>query len=126
MVSIAVSGTIIILGLFLLIHGAVMAKWLPYSLVWGSRVKSVKEMYRLKVVSIVLIGFFLGVVLQKASIIPAFLPEKVVYVVFWVMAILFAFNTVGNLLSKNKVEKYIFTFFALLLSCFCFIIAWNE
>ena len=42
---------------------------------------------------------------------------------FWTMFILFSLNTLGNSMSKNPLEFYIFTPLTLLLSLFCFRVA---
>lgn len=105
--------------LFACIHLAVLSKWIPYAVVWGGRLKTDKEMYRFESVSLLMILFFLWVALEEAQIVEGFLSAQVVSVIFWVMAVLFALNTVGNLLLENRVERLVFTPLALLLAISC-------
>jgi hypothetical protein len=67
----------------------------------------------------------LGIILVHSRIImlPMLSPvaEKIG---LWLMFALFLLNTVGNLLSKNRYEKLIFTPITLLSAVFCLILAW--
>ncbi len=123
MASIAEIGVLSILSVFFLIHLAVLLKWIPYTLVWGSRLKTDKEMYRFEIVSLLLISIFLWVALERSNVVSGFLSDSILEIMYGIMALLFALNTLGNLVSKNRVEKWIFTPLAFLLTIFCLIIA---
>jgi len=125
MTAFAEKGIIVLFFVALCIHLLVIFKWIPYTFVWGGRLKSDKEMYRFESVSIILNLFFLWIMLEKVMSLSGLLPEKIINIVIWIMAIIFALNTIGNLASKNKFEKFVFTPLTLIMTIFCLIILLN-
>jgi len=78
-------------------------------MVWGGRLKSDKEMYRFETVSILMTLLFIFFMLIQANVIDVQLSEMMTRIILYAMAILFFINTIGNLNSKNRSEKIIFT-----------------
>jgi hypothetical protein len=76
MISFAQYGLIIILAFFLVLHLLILLKVIPYNIVWGGRLKSVKEMYRFEIVSIIVNLLFLFIILIQSSIIAIDFPQK--------------------------------------------------
>ena len=109
MKELAQIGLISIYSLTIVFHLLVLMKVIPYKIVWGSRLKTDSDMYKLETVSVILNVFFLIVILSISNYIPFTFNESVLTVLLWIMAALFLFNTVVNMLSKNKLEKLIFT-----------------
>ena len=109
MKELAQIGLISIYSLTIVFHLLVLMKVIPYKIVWGSRLKTDSDMYKLETVSVILNVFFLIVILSISNYIPFTINESVLTVLLWVMAALFLFNTVVNMLSKNRLEKLIFT-----------------
>lgn len=105
------------------IHLGVMLGLLPQQIVWGSRIKSRRQLYNLGLVSLLANLFFLWVVLQAANYTTAIIGGFWLKGLLWLMTFLFAFNVLGNLSSPNRYEKLIFTPLALLLSVSCLVIA---
>ena len=126
MIHIAQLGLLILLSLFLLLHFAILLKIIPYKLVWGGRLKSDKEMYRFEVFSIVVNAIFIFVVLKQANLIPLDVPNKMVSYALWLMVALFLLNTLGNAISKNKLEQRLFTPVTILLIIFSVILALSN
>ena len=126
MIHIAQLGLLILLSLFLLLHFAILLKIIPYKLVWGGRLKSDKEMYRFEVFSIVVNAIFIFVVLKQANLIPLDVPNKMVSYALWLMVALFLLNTLGNAISKNKLEQRLFTPVTILLFIFSVILALSN
>lgn len=123
MIPIAQFGLIILLSLFLVLHLAILAKIIPYHLVWGGRIKSDKEMYRFEIFSILLNVVFVIVVLVQLNLFAPDVPKKMVHFALWMMTGLFLLNTVGNAMSKNKFEQRVFTPITILLTIFSLILA---
>lgn len=101
-----------LIGLFslvILFHIMVLVKIVPYNIVWGGRLKSDAHMYRLELISLFVTVFFLGVILVKSRILLLPCPEGLLNLILWIMVILFALNTVGNLFSKSRFERIVFT-----------------
>ncbi len=126
MVNIAQYGLITILSIFLVFHLLVLMKIIPYGVVWGGRLKSDKEMYRFEIVSISINLFFLFVILVHSNIFTISFPKIMTTIVLWLMTALFAFNTFGNMVSKNKLEERVFTPTTFLLTIFSLILALSS
>lgn len=92
-------------------------------MVWGGRLKSDMEMYRFEIFSILMNAVLVFVVLIHANILPLEIPGKIIKVALWIMAGLFLLNTLGNAISKNKLEQRVFTPITLLLTIFSVILA---
>lgn len=116
MKEIAQIGLLIIFSLVLIFHVLVLLKIIPYSIVWGSRLKTDADMYKFEAISLFINTLFILIVLIKSGYISLQINQLVMTISLWVMAGLFALNTLGNLLSKNKWEKIIFTPITILLT----------
>ena len=116
----------VILILFILIvifHFLVIFGIVPFQNVWGGRLKTQEEMLKFEAFSIVLNLIFIAVVLVKAGFWKVKISPKIISILLWIMTILFALNTIGNLFAVNNLEKYIATPITFILSVLCFILA---
>ena len=123
MINFAQYGLIIVLSIFLILHICVLLKIVPYSIVWGGRLKTDLEMYRFETVSIFINIFFLFIILIQSHFLTIDFPKKTMTIILWVMTALFLFNTFGNAISKNKIEKKLFTPITIILTIFSLILA---
>jgi len=123
MINFAQYGLIIVLSIFLILHICVLLKIVPYSIVWGGRLKTDEEMYRFETVSIIINIFFLFVILIHTHFLTIDFPKKTMTIILWVMTALFLVNTFGNAISKNKIEKKLFTPITIILTIFSLILA---
>ena len=96
-------------SLILVFHFLVVLGVIPYSIVWGGRLENTTQMYWFEANSILMTILFLFTVLLKAKLLKFNISEKLVNGVLWFMFVLFVLNTVGNLFSKNSLEKMIMT-----------------
>lgn len=117
---------IVLFSLILIFHFLIVFGTIPYQNVWAGRLKSREEMLKFESFSIILNAIFMAVVLVKANLINIKVPKKVINVSLWIMAIVFALNTIGNLFAIGSLEKYIATPVTFLLSIFCVILARNQ
>ncbi len=123
MITIAQFGLLILLSLFLLLHFSILIKIIPYNLVWGGKLNSIQEMYRFEIFSILINALFVIVILKQMSFLTIDIPKKVITYSLWLMTGLFILNTLGNAISKNKLEKRLFTPITILLAIFSLILA---
>ncbi|WP_242929007.1 hypothetical protein [Pontibacter vulgaris] len=123
---IAVAGLLFILSLFVLFHLAVMLSIIPLNMVWGGELKTKAQMLPLETIAIVINLIMLAVVSIKAGILKLRVNETIIRAALWIMFVLFLFNTAGNALSVNKMEKLLFTPLTFLLSIFSLILALNK
>lgn len=123
MISIAQLGLLVLLSLLLILHFIILLKLIPYSFVWGGRIKSDKEMYRFEIVSILVNLLFVLVILMQAGFLAVDVPKKIITYILWLMTGLFLLNTLGNAISKNKIEQRLFTPITILMTIFSLILA---
>lgn len=109
-------GLILLFLLSILFHVMVLLKIIPYTIVWGGRLRSDTEMYRFEVVSLGVGILFLMIVLVKSKVVSWRIRDSILNGALWLMFGMFLLNTVGNLLSENHLEKVIFTPLTLLTS----------
>ncbi|GAA4362879.1 hypothetical protein GCM10023185_31160 [Hymenobacter saemangeumensis] len=107
-----------ILALVVLFHLLIVAGIIPYTIVWGGRLKTQEQMLRFETVSIALNLLMLAVVAVKAGLLKVRLSPAVVQAALWMMFGLFLMNTIGNLFSTNELERMVFTPLTLWLALF--------
>jgi hypothetical protein len=107
----------------MLFHLCVLAKWIPHTMVWGSRIKTNRELYVFETISLLVTGFFLLVTLSKAGYVGGILPANSLVPLLWLMAAVFIMNGIGNMLSKNAIEQRVFGPVAFVLAAACIVLA---
>ena len=115
---VALNGLLAILLLMTAFHGLVMLGIIPAGIVWGGGVRSHAQLMTAEGVSVLVTLMMLTVVAVKASYVKARINYRVLQGALWLMVLLFLANTAGNLLSKNDIEKWVFTPLTLLLALF--------
>jgi len=115
----ATHALLIIFSIVIFFHALVLTDIIPFDMVWGGRLTSKEQMIAFELTSITINILMLVMVAIQADLIKMNINKKVLKAVFWLMFVLFLFNTIGNLLSDNELEKIIFTPLTILLSFFC-------
>jgi hypothetical protein len=113
---------ITLIALFLF-HIMILLQILPYSMVWGSRLKSKKEMLRFESISLVVTGIFIWLAMEATGDIEGVIPSSWSVWILWGLAFFFGLNTLGNLTSKNQVERYGFSIGTIILVGCCVVLA---
>ena len=124
--KIASNGLLFLFSGSLIFHILVLTGVINYSIIWGGRINNTSEMYIFESISLFTNALFLLIILLKAELLKTKLTLKVINIGVWSMAILFTLNTVGNLLSKNEMEKTIFTPVTLISAFLCVILAMKK
>lgn len=96
------------LGLLLaviLFHLLIITKIIPYENTWGGRLQSDSEMYLFETISIVINLIFGFVLLMKGGHVKPYLNQRLINIILWIFLILFALNTIGNILAKTNFER---------------------
>jgi hypothetical protein len=114
---------LVLLTITVLFHLLVILGIIPFENIWGGRLKDRKEMLQFETFSMVINLAFVVIVLVKSRFLNLKISPQIITILLWLMAILFALNTIGNLFAVNNLEKYIATPITLLLSILCFILA---
>ena len=113
-----------LLFIFLVLHFIIMLKILPYQMVWGGRLKSDQEMYRFESISIIINLVLLFFIINYSNLLDIGLPTHISRFILWLMTIVFVLNTLGNAVSKNKLEQRLFTPLTILMALFSFVLAY--
>lgn len=103
---------LLLLSVVLFYHALILTQVVPYENVWGGKLTSLEQMYRLEAISVaanvlIVAVAILRLVLQDNKCLSAFC---------WIFCVLYALNTVGNILAETKFERFVFTPVTLLLS----------
>ena len=115
----AINATIGLLCMVLLFHMLIFLQIITYTIVWGGRLSSVKEMRVFEAISILINVFIVLVLLLKANYIKNNISKKFVNGIIWVFVIVFTVNTIGNLFANTNFELYVFTPITFILSLLC-------
>ncbi|MBX2894118.1 MAG: hypothetical protein KF763_01655 [Cyclobacteriaceae bacterium] len=97
-----------LLTAIVLFHILVLAGVVPMEIVWGGRITTRTELVQFEVVSIMINLIMIFVVSHPAGFIQVLKPVVVRWLLA-VMAILFALNTIGNVMAVDPLERWIFT-----------------
>ena len=111
-----------LLILVVIFHFAVIIRLIPYQIVWAGKLKSVDEMFTFEAASIATNIFMIALLLLKVRYIKRDVSNKVLDALLWLFVILFAVNTVGNLMAETLFEKLVFTPLSLLLSVLIWVV----
>ncbi|GAB2955904.1 hypothetical protein GCM10027048_22460 [Hymenobacter coalescens] len=115
---VATYGLLSILALVVGFHLLVMARVIPFAIVWGGRLPDESRMLAFETVSVLLNLLMLAVVGIRAGLLKLRVHCRLINGCLWGMAGIFLLNTAGNLLSANAFEKAVFTPLTLLLALF--------
>ena len=126
MINLAQIGMLLLLSLFLILHIMIIVKIIPYTIVWGGRLKSDKEMIRFELYSIIINVLLILVILEQESFVDIGIPGRFIPYLQWLMAGMFFFNSLGNANSKNRIERWFFTPVTIALTIFSCILAYSN
>lgn len=90
-------------------HIVALLGFVPRDMLWGGRLKTAEEFYVFEAVSFTLNAAMLFFAVVRAKMVQVSLSARFLRIVFVVMFLLFAANTVGNLMAVNIWERIIFT-----------------
>lgn len=105
-------------------HIAALAGIIPIDMVWGGRLTSRTELIRFELVSLAINFGMMAVVWTKLKMMDQ--PTRVVTGLLWLMAILFALNTIGNLFAMNSLEAILFAPATFISALFCVRLALHK
>jgi len=118
----AVQLSVIIFSLLSLFHLTIIIGFMffdfnPIKFLWGGRMKTVDELLKFEIISLVVSVFCLIVVLVRSQSLISILIDFS-RVTLWLLFFLFILNTVGNLIAESIFEKF-FALITVILSILC-------
>ena len=115
----AVWAVIILNSVVIVFHLLVLLRIIPFEIVWAGKLKTVEEMYVFESISLIINCLIIVVVLIKAGIINLNISVKVINVFLWIIVVVFAMNTIGNLTAETSLETLIATPLTFILAILC-------
>ncbi|MEQ9378958.1 MAG: hypothetical protein RIG68_27465 [Imperialibacter sp.] len=106
-------------ALVLVRHLLIITGAIPYEATWGGRLSSHEDMIQFESVSILINLFIVAIVSIKAGYLRVKVPAIVITAILWLLVLVFAINTVGNLVSASFWEMIIFTPFTIVSAILC-------
>lgn len=107
-------------------HALVLFRVIPFSIVWGGKLKTVENMQKMEAISLSVNALILVFVLSELGVLRKKCPSNLAKFIYLVLLNLFIFNTIGNLFSESNLEKIIFTPITLALSVMSFILLFRK
>lgn len=104
-------------------HLVVMAGAVPMQYVWGGRLQSREELLVMESVSLLINLMMVGLCLWERSLIKKGKKQLIISVLFGLLALMFALNTLGNLVAEQTLETMVFTPLTLVSSVLCAVVA---
>jgi hypothetical protein len=109
-------------------HLLVLVGVVPYSIVWGGRINSTTELVIFEIFSISVMVIVIAVIANKGGYLSSnsLWLKQLSTLLLWLLVILFALNTIGNLFAKSLFETIVFTPLTLASAIFCARIALEK
>ncbi|CAH0995395.1 hypothetical protein EMA8858_01516 [Emticicia aquatica] len=117
--KIAINIILLLIGFIIIFHFLVLTQTIPFNIVWGGKLKNESEMIRLEAISITINILLIFVILIKGNYLKLNFSVKLLNAILWLFILLFALNTIGNLLAESSIETIIFTPMTFILSILC-------
>ena len=119
----AIQLSLTLFGLLMLFHlaiiiGIVVFDFAPIDYLWGGKMETKEELFVFEIISlgVIMLCFFVGLIRGQFISLPKLVGLS--RVILWVLFVLFAINTVGNLLAESTFEKF-FAIVTAILSVLC-------
>lgn len=115
----AVNSILSILSIVVVFHLSVLGGLVPNNIVWGGKFEDESQLIKFEIASVIINAFMILVVAIKGQYLKVRLPNKMITILLWLMTLLFASNTVGNLFANTLAETIIFTPITFILAILC-------
>lgn len=90
-------------------HFSILFGLIPYDIVWGGKLSDYNQMLVFESLSISLNLYLVYILFSRIKLVPWILGNVLRKVSLWFFTILFALNTIGNLLAETSFETIVFT-----------------
>jgi len=117
---------IVLSGIGMFYNLLILVGIIPYEYAWGGRLDSYEQVLQFEIMGLIVNTLIILIVAMKAGYVRQVLPQKLMIIVLWGLAMMFALNTVGNLFASTAFEKILFTPMTLLSTYLFFRLAANK
>jgi D-alanyl-D-alanine carboxypeptidase len=118
-IRVSVNVILIILSLLTMYHLVILIGLIPYDAVWGGRLETRSQMLNFELPSFVVNLLAIFIISIKGSYLNIKIPALIVTIFLWILTVLFAINTFGNIFSNSLLETMVFTPLTLVLAILC-------
>jgi hypothetical protein len=98
----------LLLALLMVMHVLLLARVIPYDVVWGGNIKDESQFYVFEITALVLSALFLLIAAIKLGYIRAPGLRRAADIGMWIVFAYFAMNIITNLTARSSWEKAIF------------------
>lgn len=123
--SVKLSGSLLLSLLIILLpfHILILAKAIPYEIVWGGQIDDPSSLLIYEGLALFITIIFILIISMKTGYILSGKFVKVVNTGVWIIFIYFLLNIAGNLTSEIAVEKSLFTVVTIIMAFLAFRLA---
>ena len=121
--SFAANGILVITSASLIFHFLIIFGVIPFENTWGGRLENREQMLVFESISIIVTLLVMIAVAIRIGYLIWNVKPNFLKVFFWILMLVFAINTVGNLFADNAFEKFFATPITLILAVFCWRLA---
>ena len=107
---------IVLFGAVLIFHLVVIVGIIPFTIIWGGKMKTYDDMLVMEGISIGINLLFLGIAFLRFSQRNNATLVNKLRIAFWLFFVIFSLNTLGNLFAETLTETLIFTPLTVLLA----------
>lgn len=118
--AMATKAMLLLPACIIIFHLLIVVGLIPYSIVWGGRLRSSAEMLKFESISIGINLFVMLVVAAEAGYVRQFMPKRIMTILLWGLFGLFVANTIANVFSVTSFEKIVFTPLTLVFALFTY------
>lgn len=119
----------ILLGLFLAVvvfHLLVIAGVIPYDIVWAGKLKTASDMYVFESASIAINLLIIALLVLRQRHNNKGISARWLTIVLYLLVVLFALNTLGNLTAATQLERWLFTPLTVVSAILLWVVARNP
>lgn len=116
----------ILLFLAVLFHVLTMSGIISMDNAWGGRVSDRQQFMMLELVSISIVIFALMIVSMRAGFMSRMFSISTIKVLLWIFVVVFALNTIGNIMTIPAIEGLIGTPITLVITILMLVLALNK
>ncbi|MCL6257549.1 hypothetical protein M3O96_00505 [Aquiflexum sp. TKW24L] len=119
----AANGILLITSVTLVFHFLILSGIIPFENTWGGRLETREQMFVFESISILITVLVMIAVAIRAGYLLWKVKPIFLKVFFYILMVVFALNTIGNLFANNDFEKFFASPLTLILAIFCWRLA---
>ncbi len=91
------------------IFGILLFNFVPLDFLWGGQMKTKEDLLVFEIISLIVQLLCLWILVLKIKLVRIEKANLAIDIVIWILAFVFFVNTIGNLMAKTLLERYLAT-----------------